>query len=203
MNAKIKAGKLSRLVRLALVIMMTIGLFPALGFSGTYTIFATDIASVFATLPTDYSTYFYTCGSTGGCEAFLKFDLSSIPAKQIITGFTLGALCDRVDPDGGVVDELYAVADNSWTHTSITWANKPASGALLANTNTTVGWNQWAFSPAGLPTTGQTTFMMKLAAGTEGRFWSNENPNPTTIQPYLLVTTAVNMEPIKFLLILE
>ena len=46
MLTKAKSWKLGRLASLALVILMTIGLFPALGFSGTYTLYPTDDATV-------------------------------------------------------------------------------------------------------------------------------------------------------------
>ena len=46
MLAKTKFSKLGRLIGPAVVIMMMIGLFPALGFSATYTIYPTDDAAV-------------------------------------------------------------------------------------------------------------------------------------------------------------
>jgi hypothetical protein len=46
MLTKTKFCNFGYLVSLALLIMLTIGLFPAIGFSGTYTIYPTDDAAV-------------------------------------------------------------------------------------------------------------------------------------------------------------
>jgi hypothetical protein len=199
MSTKVKTWELGRLVLLALVIMMTIGLFPAPGFSGTYTIYPTDDASVMPT-QTDNSTYWYICGPLPGgsdCNLYVKFDLSSIPANAKITNATLRAYCDYVFPDSGIDIQIYAVSDTSWTETAITWANKPAYGALLNTTKATIGWTQWVIGKANIPTNGPVSFMLMATDGVGGRFYSKDNP---TDRPYLLVTTATDLTAIQLLL---
>ena len=65
-------------------------------------------------------------------EAFLKFDLSNVPAK-------IDSAVIRVRQNsagtgtlaGGTTWAFYNVADNTWTETGITWANRPTSDATM------------------------------------------------------------------------
>jgi hypothetical protein len=126
--------------------------------------------------------------------------LSSVPATPKITNVTLRAYCDDTEPDTGVDIQVYAVSDNSWTETTITWANKPAYGALLNTTFTTAGWNQWVIGSANIPTNGPVSFMLMDSSGLEALFNSKDN---TTNKPYLLVTTGVNAAAINLLLLAD
>lgn len=197
MNTKSKFWKLGRLASLALVILMTIGLFPTLGFSGTYTIYPTADASVMPS-GTDISTYWYLCGPPTDCHLYVKFDLSSIPANSQILNATLEAYCDSTSPSSGMDIQIYPVSDTSWTESTITWDNKPAYGALLNTTKATVGWNQWAIGKANIPTSGLVSFGLMAADGVEALFYSSKNP---TDRPYLLVTTGVNLAQVNLLLL--
>jgi hypothetical protein len=61
-------------------------------------------------------------------EAYLRFDLSALrapPKKAVLRLFTAYA---TYDPKGHGV---YAVADDSWSETKITWKNKPDVGSRL------------------------------------------------------------------------
>ncbi|MDC0712740.1 DNRLRE domain-containing protein [Stigmatella sp. ncwal1] len=60
-------------------------------------------------------------------EAYLKFDLSSLPSNAIITSVTFSALAYdgyAYGGDGNVYTSF--VADDSWSETGITWNNRPA-----------------------------------------------------------------------------
>ena len=64
--------------------------------------------------------------------AYLKFDTSSI------TGSISGAKLELYGNSGNTSADsntVYAVTDNSWTETGITWANKPAPGSSLVSTS--------------------------------------------------------------------
>lgn len=66
-------------------------------------------------------------------QAYLKFDLSSLPSNAEITSVSLSALAYdgyAYGGDGNVYTSF--VADDSWTETGITWNNKPAAAASTA-----------------------------------------------------------------------
>jgi hypothetical protein len=205
MLTKPKVWKLGQLASLAIVIMMTIVLFPVQGFSHTYTIYPADSASVVIG-ETDISINLWLgidyARSSNIWYAYLKYDLSSIPATATITSATLMAYCDVTVPDEGVVTQLYAVSDNSWSRDTITWDNKPASGALLSTTNTTVNsWSQWVISKDNIVPNGQVSFMLMIpeGGGVEARLGGKNNPN----EPYLRITTPGGNEAAINLLLLS
>ncbi|MFY0713600.1 DNRLRE domain-containing protein [Seonamhaeicola sp. NFXS20] len=76
-----------------------------------------------------------------GRYAYLKFDLSSVPGTIISaklriyqrTGFSQ-------------VRTVYDVADDSWTETGITWANKPDYNNQRSSATTTSTWSEWDVS---------------------------------------------------------
>ncbi|HSV14208.1 MAG TPA: DNRLRE domain-containing protein, partial [Tepidisphaeraceae bacterium] len=73
-------------------------------------------------------------------EAFLKWDLSSLSASGFITRATIRLVPTTVGyaPDtfnsgkGAIFNQLSFVSDDTWTEGGITWNNKPAAGAMVA-----------------------------------------------------------------------
>lgn len=65
-------------------------------------------------------------------KAFLKFDMSGIPADREIESaqlFIYGGVNDSRTQNAGV--SVHAVESNNWSETALTWNNMPAIGALL------------------------------------------------------------------------
>jgi hypothetical protein len=199
-----KSWKWGRLAGPALVIVM-IGLFPASGFPKTYTVYPTDSASVIVG-ETDYSTNLWLgtdyLRNNNVWYAYLKFDLSTIPATAKITSATIKAYCDVTIPDDSVTIQLYAVSNNSWTGNTITWDNKPASGALLNTTDTHVDtWSEWVIGADHISPNNFNSFMLKIPedGGIEARLGGKNNAN----EPYLRITTAGGIEAAINLLLLS
>jgi len=71
-------------------------------------------------------------------QGFLKFDLTSLAGKTIQSAiFKLHA----TSPETDMTAELWRVDDDNWNESTLTWANKPASSALVES---------WSPSPSGL-----------------------------------------------------
>ena len=201
-------GKSWKWIRLAgpVLLITMIGLFPALGFAKTYTIYPADSASVIIG-ETDFSTNLWLgtdyLRDNNIWYAYLKYDLSAIPATAKITSASLKAYCDVTIPDAGVTTQLYAVSDNNWTRDTITWDNKPAFGALLDTTSTHVDtWSEWIVGKDHISPNALNSFMLKIPddGGVEARFGAKNNAN----EPYLRITTAGGAEAaINLLLILN
>ena len=83
----------------ALVILMTLGLFPAAGFSASpYTFYPIADTYVWASLPNNNFGNDYNLNVEPNCYTYLKFDLSSIPANEQVTGGTLYLFCNSGYP---------------------------------------------------------------------------------------------------------
>ena len=193
MLSKSNILKLWSLTISAIIIMAAVTLSPAPGYAKNYIVYPTDDVSIWGGPPPgkDTSIRLYAChdSALGDCHIYIKFDLSSlaIPADEKITRYTLKLFSDDMRPPEGVDVQLFAIADNNWTTSSITWDNKPAQGPLLATTHALATWDQWLVSSAGLPTTGQISFLLFSINGEGAIFHSNEND---TNRPYLVVSTG-------------
>lgn len=81
--------------------------------------------------------------STYGNErAWLKFDLSSIPAGSTITGATL-KLWNWKSAGATLPVEVRSATDDSWTETGLNWSNQPVPGAVLDTRNLSSGTTAW------------------------------------------------------------
>ena len=193
-----KSRKLYLLVIPALVILVTLGLVPVSGLANTYTIYPTADAVVYSGTyantnfgnDTVFSTYITGATTLTYSYSYLKFDLSSIPSSERITGGTLYAYCYYVRAGITLTVQLRPVANTSWIESgagSITWNNKPAYGNSITSTAGVVGWDHWTIPAANLPATGLVSFMLIPATvGGDSRFYSKENGSN---KPYLQVTT--------------
>jgi len=188
-----KLRKLGRLLISALCIMVTMGLFPAAGFSaGPYTFYPTADTYVWSALPNNNFGNGYNLNVEPNCYTYLKFDLSSIPGNEQVTGGTLYLYCNYGYQPFNFSVELHRLADNSWTETGVTWNNKPnpAYGSLIY---TDVDGRQNEYVPftvgaANIPR-GVVSYALKLAYGQSAYYNSkNTTANPPN-KPYLRVTT--------------
>jgi hypothetical protein len=188
----------------ALVILVTVCLFPVPGFSGTYKIYPTADAGVVQWVPdgpfgTDTSVYVVQIGFSPDLiysYAYFKFDLSSIPKGQTITGgASLYAYCNYVDGFPASC-ELRAVPDTSWIESDpggITWNNKPAYESIVIATvkGFQDTWTHWDIPAANLPATGLVSFVLTPAYGPASPYYSyfNSRENSSN-KPYLQVNTV-------------
>ncbi|MBX9853112.1 MAG: DNRLRE domain-containing protein, partial [Cytophagaceae bacterium] len=70
-------------------------------------------------------------------ETYLAFDLSTV--NQNITKAEVKVYCNT--PVANTVVNIHAVSNTVWSETTLTWNNKPASGAAISNTTvTTTGY---------------------------------------------------------------
>jgi 2',3'-cyclic-nucleotide 2'-phosphodiesterase (5'-nucleotidase family) len=82
----------------------------------------------------------------GNERAFLRFDLSSLPAGSVITSAQLQMYNWRsIGPS--LIAEAHAVANDTWGESTITFANQPTLGDTLATTTLASGntnvWYSW------------------------------------------------------------
>jgi hypothetical protein len=62
-------------------------------------------------------------------DTYLKFDLSSVPS---VGGARL-RIYSALTADGTVQPSIYAVADTTWSESTVTWNNRPPLGATIAS----------------------------------------------------------------------
>ena len=124
-------------------------------------------------------------------EAFLKFDLSGIAAPiasavLCLTPATVGATTEN---------QLFFVADDSWTETGLTWNNRPTGGSLAAS------WQPVAEEPLWIDVSelarqqaaGDGLLSLKIVSTIAGsdlwtQYASRENAS-AELRPRLIVTT--------------
>jgi hypothetical protein len=107
--------------------------FPLTAFAGTYTIYISEGGSVDSGQPDiPYPGLFVF--NYGGVEhiAYLKFDLSSISDKEIITSLTLYAKASSISQyDFPFYIDIYHVSKDKWHVDTLTWNNQPRFNGLL------------------------------------------------------------------------
>ncbi|MBU4231696.1 MAG: DNRLRE domain-containing protein [Desulfobacterales bacterium] len=209
MHSMAKSQKLRNIFIPALVVMLTIGLSPGFGLSATHQIYPTADACVFSGSAADknYGTINDLYVRIAGYPAtyaysFLKFDLSSMPSAEIITGVTLYAYCYSATTPITPTIQLRPVSDTTWLETGITWNNQPPYGNLIVATLGTIGWKEWSIPVANLPETGLVSFLLMTQTYGSSQFYSKES---ATNRPYLQVTTTVKPKasPGNYLLLLD
>lgn len=82
-------------------------------------------------------------------RAYLKFDLSVIPADKEIVSTKLYLYCVDANPKSNIQVDIHKTEDN-WNEHTITWNNAPPAGTLIAS-NTTVNkknkFYSWDITP--------------------------------------------------------
>jgi hypothetical protein len=168
--------------------MVVMGIFPALGLSATYTF--NPVADAYINVGDDYNYGFTDLIVRSGSYSYVKFDLSTIPATEQITGGTFNAFCSAGSPVRNFAVQLRAVSDTSWTEWGITGGvgKYPALGSVIAtyDTGRQGEYNQWTVGATYLPR-GLVSYAMSLSAGSYAHYISRHN---IVNQPYLQVTTV-------------
>jgi hypothetical protein len=129
-------------------------------------------------------------------ESYLTFDLSSVTGT--VTGATLKVNGHTEDSrDANIVVGAYTVSSTSWTESTITWNNKPASAAAALATATVTdataryyNWNVASYIQNELAA-GRTkvSFVLKNQQETQGRLlWNSKETGSNA--PQLTITLA-------------
>ncbi len=129
-----------------------------------------------------------TVSGTPEARAYLKFDVSGVSGT--ITKATFRVFTQT---SSGTGYELHAVADNTWTEASLTYANRPAVGATVgvasnfsSNTWTTVDVTSVVTAP------GSYSFEMNALSSNQKTYASRESGANA---PQLVVETAAPTNP--------
>ncbi len=130
----------------------------------------------------------------GICRSYLMFDLSSIPAGQVITSAELHINCKEIY-SAPVLTGAHFLSDDTWTEYNITWYNAPTGFNSSATDTQTlaVGDNSWnVTSDAQNTYTGDGTYsvVMKLpteAASAKGAWLHSKEYTEQSKHPYLEV----------------
>lgn len=129
-------------------------------------------------------------------ESYLLFDLSSV--TRTVTGATLKVNGHTEDNrDANVVVGAYTVSGTSWTESTLTWNNKPASATTALATATVTdataryyNWNVASYIQSELAA-GRTkvSFVLKNQQETQGRLlWNSKETGSNA--PQLTITVA-------------
>jgi hypothetical protein len=182
MASTAKVAQWCRLAIPALCTIVTICLFPVVGFPKTYTFYPIADATVHVGYDFNFGTEL-NLAVEPGVYSFLKFDLSPIPPAEKITGATFNAFCNQASKPYEFVVQLRAVADTNWTETGITGApgNYPAIGEVIAtyDDGRQGEYNQWTVDTVYLP---RSLVTLGLSANSLVVYNSRENASN---KPYL------------------
>ena len=92
------------------------------------------VASAKPTTNTGTSTNFFVQSANGGSfgneRAWVRFDLSTLPAGQAVTGATL-QLWNWKATGAALAAEVEGATSDTWTETGLTWNTQPAFGSAL------------------------------------------------------------------------
>jgi len=127
-------------------------------------------------------------------RSYLQFNLTGLPAGEVVTGATL-FLYTAGNLMGLDVD-AHHVADDTWTEATLTWNDKPAyAPAAFATTASDHGWMSWSVPMAtlGADADGRLSILVKLqdeVDSTTVTFYSREATGGLAQWPYLQVNTV-------------
>jgi hypothetical protein len=150
-----------------------------------------------------------------GWVSYLKFDLSAIPADEVITEATLNLYKFIVGTGFAQLGtNLFRLADDGWSEGTLTWNNQPLGlngigapnfGTLVASNPdgfAYVGWSAWnlfdkaAWNPVADQADGLLSLQLgETYGGDQGHNWCSKESDPTYCpavalhQPYLQITT--------------
>jgi hypothetical protein len=111
--------------------------FPLAAFADTYTIYLSEGSSVNSDQPDIIYPGLYVFNSSGVEHiAYLKFDLSSINDKEIITSLTLYAKAQSISQYNiPFYIDIYHVSNDKWNVNTLTWNNQPGFNGLLGTSD--------------------------------------------------------------------
>lgn len=127
-------------------------------------------------------------------RSYLQFDLTGLPAGEVVTGATL-FLYTSGNLAGLDVD-AHHVADDTWTEAALTWNNKPAyAAAAFATTASAHGWMSWSvpLSTLSADPDGRLSVLVKLQNEVDSStvtYYSREATGGAAQGPYLQVNTV-------------
>ncbi len=145
-------------------------------------------------------------GTDGGSQvwyAYLMFDLTSIPANEVITGAVLHQY-QFLGLSSGYGTNLYRIADIGWSEADMTWSTRPAEpGGTVQlgynpNGGTYGGWSTWdlfgtaEWAPAADQAAGWLSLKLTETRtdGTQTHNWYSREHADANFRPYLEITTA-------------
>ena len=151
-----------------------------------------------------------TAAGTFGVErAWLKFDLSAIPAGSVITSATL-QLWNWKSTGAAMPAEVHSVSDDTWTETGITWNSQPSFGNVLdtqtlasGSSNLWYYWNATAFVQGEFNGDKTASLMVKpvnenLAGGPSYGFDSKEYGSNTPVLRVLTQGAATSVASLSY-----
>jgi 2',3'-cyclic-nucleotide 2'-phosphodiesterase (5'-nucleotidase family) len=111
-----------------------------------------------------------TTSSYGNERAWLRFDMSSLPAGSMITGACLRLYC-WTTTGASLEAAVHGSTNDSWAETGITWNTQPAFGAALStatllagNVNLYYAWDVSAFAQSEWTGDKKASFLVKPVA---------------------------------------
>jgi len=145
-------------------------------------------------------------GSYGNERAWLRFDLSSLPAGSTITSATLNMSCWKAT-GASLSAEVHGGNDDTWGETTITWNNQPTFGSVLDTqtlasgvTNLYYSWDATAFAQSKLAGNKLVSLLVKPvtenSTDSTSPSYGFDSKEYTSNHPYLQVTTPSTGTPI-------
>jgi hypothetical protein len=179
---------------------------PVSSSAGTYYFFPTEDAFVtsFApdSTPSNLTLNVGVTAANSYLRTYLKFDLSStIPAGEVITAGTLQLYCFDIVGNPPSIN-IAAVADNTWSETTLTWNNQPTLGSLLTSFVPAVSsWSNVALPPAVLVDLFSLGLLSSAEAPNNANYYAtffskDSNSYYAASFPYLTVETTASPAPL-------
>jgi hypothetical protein len=161
------------------------------GSGGTLTFSPTDDATVDSSQPTvnfDGSSR-VTVDNSPANNALLKFDVTSTSRCTISSAklrLTVGSNTNDKSVYGG---DVYGVASNSWSESSVNWNTAPAAGTKVGSVTTAVALNtSYEFDVKPLITGNGTVSMMVKSTSNDGARYYSKEGGTAAQDPQLQVT---------------
>lgn len=127
------------------------------------------------------STYLRVLEASSDYQSYLKFDVTGISGT--VTHATLRVFAYDGSDAGG---SAFAVSDNGWTETGITWNNKPAFGSLLSTVSGTIPNDTWVQYDVTGAVSGNGTYSFGMSTTSGNSLYLRSREYPTE-KPELVI----------------